>query len=113
MLKEIDELKLLQADEQSSVIKLCRVLQSAWDDLSAVKCIDEFCNVVTLSTLESKLPHRLQVQWACQKIEKKLDSSEESMLALKLFLEEQRRIASDVLLMRGKLFEYHTFQWEV
>jgi hypothetical protein len=102
VLKEVNELKLSHTDEQNSIIKLCKVLQSAWDDLSAVNCIDEFCNVVTLSTLESKLPHRLQTLWAREKIQSNLSSSNACMIALKAFLEEHRKIASDVLLMRGK-----------
>ena len=103
VLREINNLKFNHSDEQSSIIRLCRVLQSAWDDLDAVNSIDEFCNVVTLNTLESKLPSKVQIQWAQEKIKRNLKSSKECMLALKEFLEEQRKIASDVLLMRGKV----------
>ena len=102
VLKEISELKLIPNDEQNSIIKLCRVLQSAWDDLTAVDSVEEFCNIVTLNTLESKLPGKVQVQWAREKIRLSLKSSKESMFALRGFLEEQRKVASDVLLMRGK-----------
>ena len=103
VLREISDLKFNHSDEQSSIIKLCRVLQSAWDDLAAVDSIDEFCNIVTLNTLESKLPPKLQVQWAREKIRKNLEASKECMPALKSFLEEQRKVASNVLLMRGKV----------
>ena len=102
VLKEINELKLNPSDEQGSIIKLCRVLQSAWDDLIAVDSVEEFCNIVTLNALESKLPGKVQVQWAREKIRLSPKSSKESMFALKGFLEEQRKIASDVLMMRGK-----------
>ena len=102
VLREISELKLIPNDEQNSIIKLCRVLQSAWDDLTAVDSVEEFCNIVTLNALESKLPSKVQVQWAREKIRLQLKSSKESMFALKGFLEEQRKVASDVLLMRGK-----------
>ena len=103
VLREINELKLTPSDEQNSIIKLCRVLQSAWDDLTAVDSVDEFCNIVTLNTLESKLPGKVQVQWAREKIRLSFKSSKESMFALRSFLEEQRKVASDVLLMRGKI----------
>ena len=57
VIKDIDELRLNRNDEQGSIIKLCSILQSAWDDLAAVNCIEEFCNVITLtlSILEGKL----------------------------------------------------------
>ena len=105
VLREINELKLSHKDEANSVIKLCKTLQAAWDDLTAVNSIDEFCNIVTLGQIEGKLPHRLQILWAKEKGEKKFRASKEAMVALKSFLDDQRKIAVEVLFMKGKVCE--------
>ena len=84
------------------------MIQAAWDDLTAVGYLDEFCNIVTLTTLEAKLPQDLQIQWAKEKIKSKLNCSKECMFGLKAFSEDQRKVASDVLLMRGKSESKHS-----
>ena len=101
VLKDIKDCRVGE-DESNAVIALSRVLEFAWDDLVAIDALDEFCNVVTLGTLESKLPSRIQILWAQEKPE---GSSRDAMHALKMFIEKQRKIAQEVLSMRSKSTE--------
>ena len=102
VLKELKDMRL--PDEESrAVVFLARVLERAWDDLSAIDAVDEFCNIVTLGIVESKLPHRIQILWAQIKKE---GSSKELMMDLRGFIEDQRKIAENVLAMRGKTLEF-------
>ena len=90
VLRDIRDLKLSD-EEPNAVISLARVLELAWDDLSAINSLDEFCNVVTLGTLEGKLPPRIQTLWAQGKPE---DNSRSAMVALKAFIEVHRKVAT-------------------
>ena len=101
VLKDVRELKL-NADEPIAIITLARCLEVAWDDLSAVDALDEFCNVITLRTIEGKLPPRLQTLWAQEKSEANYATSKLAMNCLRKFTEKHRRVASEVLSMRGK-----------
>ena len=103
VLHDLESLKVSGEGEQKGVLKLCNFLQSAWDDLEAVGSLGEFCNVVTLQTIESKLMPGSQLKWATEKstFTEAYDSAT-AMLKLKQFLEKERKIAEDVLLMRGK-----------
>ena len=47
VMHEINDMNLSNIDEQSAIIEICRVIQAAWDDLTAVGYLDEFCNIVT------------------------------------------------------------------
>ena len=87
----------LPDDEAERTISLARVVEEAWDDIKAIEAESEFCNVITLKAIESKLPKRLQILWAKEKKGK----SSEDMKALKLFLDEERKVAEEVLTMRG------------
>ena len=98
VLKDIKECKVGE-DEPNAIISLSRVLELAWDDLIAIDSLDEFCNVVTLGTLENKLPPRIQILWAQEKPD---GNSNAAMRSLKTFIERQRKIAQEVLNMRGK-----------
>ena len=101
VLKDIGDLKL-HAEEPVAIITLSRTLEMAWDDMAAIKSTDEFCNVITLRTIEGKLPQRLQTLWAQEKTEHKYQCSKEAMSKLRVFIEKQRGIAEEVIAMRGK-----------
>ena len=101
VLKDISDLKI-KSEDPSGIIAISRSLQMAWDDMTAIGNIDEFCNVITLRTLESKLPERLQMLWAEQKNDAEYNSSKKSMMGLKDFVENHRRIAEEVIAMKGK-----------
>ena len=101
VLRDVKELKL-NADEPLAIITLARCLEVAWDDLSAIDAVDEFCNVITLRTIEGKLPLRLQTLWAQEKSEADYSSSKAAMQSLRKFTEKHRKVASEVLTMRGK-----------
>ena len=101
VLKDIEELKL-SAEEPVAIMNLSRCLEMAWDDMSAVNAVDEFCNIVTLRTIEGKLPRRLQTLWAQEKSEANFESSKNTMNSLKVFIERHRKVADEVIAMRGK-----------
>ena len=101
VLRDIRDIKL-STEEPNAVITLSRKLETAWDDVTAIDGLSEFCNVITLRTIENKLPQRLQVLWAEKKGESDYKGSQDAMENLKVFLEKQRRIAEDVLSMRRK-----------
>ena len=101
VLKDIDELKLCP-EEPAAVMALSKCLEMSWDDMAAVNAIDEFCNVVVLRSFECKLPRRLQTLWAQQKSEVDFKSSKEAMIGLKNFADRHRKVAEEVLAMRGK-----------
>ena len=101
VLRDVKELKL-NADEPFAIITLARCLEVAWDDLTAIDAVDEFCNVVTLRTIEGKLPPRLQTLWAQERSEADYSSSKAAMQSLRKFIERHRKVASEVLSMRGK-----------
>jgi hypothetical protein len=101
VLKDIEDLKL-GAEEPAAVMSLSKCLEMAWDDMVAVDAIDEFCNVVVLRSLECKLPRRLQTLWAQEKGEVDFKSSKDAMIGLKSFINRHRKIAEEVLAMRGK-----------
>ena len=104
VLRDLENLKVSGEGEQKSILKICKFLQSAWDDLEAVNSLNEFCNVVTLNTLEGKLMAATQVKWATEKskLEEAL-SSAQVMVKLKEFLDKERQIAENVMAMQGKL----------
>ena len=102
VLKEIKDLRLPD-EEPKAVVSLSSVLERAWDDLKAIDSVEEFCNVVTLGVIEAKLPPRIQILWAQ---EKNAGNSKVVMLALREFLERQRKIAESVLTMRGKTVDF-------
>ena len=97
VLRDISQAKLPE-DEPNRTIALASLLEMAWDDIIAIDALDEYCNVVTLGTIETKLPPRLQIIWA----QEKSGSSRDAMVNLKIFIEKQRKIAEEVLAMRGK-----------
>ena len=101
VLKDIGDLRL-KSEDPGAVIVMSRCLQMAWDDMVAIGTLDEFCNIITLRTLEGKLPQRLQMLWAQEKNDNKYESSKQSMIALKDFIENHRKIAEEVIAMRGK-----------
>ena len=104
VLRDISDMKL-NSDEPATIITLAKRFEAAWDDMVAVNSLDEFCNVITLRTLESKLPQRLQTLWAEVKNETNGKSSKEIMENLRIFVEKHRKVASEVLSMRGKGIE--------
>ena len=95
VLKDINQARLPE-DEVSRTIALAGLLETAWDDITAINALDEFCNIITLGTIESKLPPRLQISWA----QEKEGSSKTCMEKLKVFIERQRSISEEVLMMR-------------
>ena len=101
VLKDLKEVRIPE-DEPRAVVALARYLERAWDDLDAIDATEEFCNIVTLGIIEGKLPGRIQILWAQSRKE---SSSKGKMVELKAFLERQRKIAEDVLAMRGKTLE--------
>ncbi len=109
VLKDIGDLKL-HSEEPNAIIGLSRMVEMAWDDMAAINSTDEFCNIVTLRTIEGKLPPRLQNLWAQEKTEIKYQNSKEIMIKLKSFIERQRGIAEEVVAMRGKGFEIDKHQ---
>ena len=104
VLKDIGEMKVGGAQEKA-VINLSRCSQKAWDDMEAINALDEFCNIMTVRTVESKLSSRLQLMWAEHKSEKACKTSKETMLNLKNFIEKHRKIAEEVVAMGGKKLE--------
>ena len=104
ILRELDGLKLNGEGEQRCILKLSNFLQSAWDDLEAVKATGEFCNVVTLQTIEGKMMPGLQNRWAAEKgLLKDTSTSAEIMVKLKGFIERERKLAENVMVMQGKV----------
>ena len=101
ILRDVREFKLKE-DEPIAIIALARCLEVIWDDLLAIDALDEFCNVVTLRTIEGKLPPRLQTLWAQEKSEANYGTSKIAIDCLRKFTEKHRRVASEVLSMRGK-----------
>ena len=101
VIKDIDELKL-SAEEPAAIMALSKCLEMAWDDMAAVDAVDEFCNVVVLRSFECKLPRRLQILWAQEKNDSGFKSSKDAMVGLKSFTDRHRKIAEEVLAMRGK-----------
>ena len=104
VLRDIRDLRL-PTEEPNAIITLSRTLEMAWDDMVAIGSLDEFCNVVTLRTVEGKLPQRLQTLWAQEKTESEHQGSRSCMELLKKFIEKHRKIAEEVNTMRGKQSE--------
>ena len=104
VLKDIGEVRVGGAEEKA-VIHLSRCLEKAWDDMEAINALDEFCNIMTVRTVESKLSSRLQLVWAEHKSEKNCKTSKETMMNLKNFIEKHRKIAEEVVAMGGKKVE--------
>ena len=104
VLRDIRDLRL-PTEEPNAIITLSRTLEMAWDDMVAIGSLDEFCNVVTLRTVEGKLPQRLQTLWAQIKTESEHQGSRSCMELLKKFIEKHRKIAEEVNTMRGKQSE--------
>ena len=104
ILRELDSLKVNGEGEQKCILKLSNFLQSAWDDLDAVNATGEFCNVVTLQTIEGKMMSSLQNRWAVEKETlKDTSTSAEIMVKLKGFIDHERKLAEKVMVMQGKV----------
>ena len=95
----------LPEDESAKVIALHKVLEEAWDDITAINATDEFCNVVTLGVIEAKIPSRLQLVWAQEKQHDA--SSKKLMVALKDFIDQHKRIAEEALAMRVSVLDIY------
>ena len=89
--------------EAKTVIKLHSLLEGMWDDLSAVGATHDFSNIVTLKTIESKLPDRIQYKWVERKLNLKEKPVSELVEQLILLLGSERKIADGVLLAKGKV----------
>lgn len=101
IVKEIEQLKLGN-DPERNTIKVHDVLQSCWDDANAVGALNEFCNVVTLRALESKLPDRVQIKWLERKVQLNSTSIRNQLDTLRTLLETERKISESVSSLRGK-----------
>ena len=102
VLKDIGEVRVGGVEESRAVINLARCLEKAWDDMEAIGALDEFCNIMTVRTVEGKLSTRLQLVWAERKGEGSWSTSKETMWELRNFIERHRKIAEEVNAMGGK-----------
>ena len=104
ILRDLEDLKVSGEGEQKGLLKLSAFMQSAWDDLDAVGSLGEFCNIVTLQTIESKLLPGVQLKWATEKSKfQEVYDSGKTMVRLKEFLESECKIAENVMIMQGKV----------
>ena len=84
-------------NESKTIIKLSKLLDLAWDDLAAVGSIEAFSNVVTLRSLENKLPTRLLQKWIEAKTSMANYTTVQIMKELKKFIGIQRDLAETFL----------------
>ena len=93
--------KKLPEEESARIIQLYNMLEEAWDDVEAIKATDEFCNILTLGAIESKLSPRVQLIWAEKKDNSK--SSRVLMTEIKNFIKQQKEIAEEAMTMRSSV----------
>ena len=105
VLRELELFKVNSepGQEAITVIKLHSLLEGMWDDLSAVGATSEFSNIVTLKTIESKLPTRIQYKWVEKKLTLKEKPVQTLVKELILLLTSERKVADEVLLAKGKV----------
>ena len=101
IVKDLDGLRL-GTDAEKAIIKVHDALERAWDDVVAIDRVVDFCNVIILRTLESKLPERVQLKWLETKVSIANNSLVEQVTKLKEFLSVERKIAESAIDLRSK-----------
>ena len=101
VLKEIDNLKL-DTNESKAVVKLSSTLESIVDDTKAVGAFDDLCNIVTLGSIEARLPERVLVKWVETKLPLADSTTKHKVSKLLDFLKQEAKLAETLLAVNTK-----------
>ena len=101
ILKDIDGLKL-DDNEAKAIVKLSSVIESVVDDAKAVQAYDDLCNIVTLGSIEAKLPERILIKWVEKKVSLTESTTKQNVKHLLEFLNQEARFAESLLTVQVK-----------
>ena len=111
-LKDLDSLKLDSNNEAKSIVRLSSAIESIVDDTKAVDAFDDFCNIVTLGSIESKLPERLLVKWVERKLSLQDKTIKDKVNVLISFLKQEAKVAESLLTVKVKPKQHAESKWK-